>query len=235
MTAIPLVSLLAFALAGFLAVVYEQRRASGHVSAALAAIGGFAFGAIRIWLIAVVIRSFILFLWQVWDLSLFVAAIPLFAVEAYLLLLLTGLETFSLGGNYTANSEWRMSARDGAARAIQLTLLTSLLFLPIFFIIAPGENGSYRASEWTSPIVRNVFSPGTTATSAEELQHAGMRAAVPDAINVSAALAALLYLLIRFSQFFRRELKKKYVYVPPKETARPLMVGGRVPRGGEPN
>ena len=168
--------------------------------AGLSVLGGFATGALQVWLLASFIRFACLLPWAN-NASIggfLLGPLSLFWVEPVVLLVFLFLEMQTLGGSYSGAQEWKHSVNDGRAQAASLVAVSTIVFMVAWWFICPPDYGKFYGS-FVDPLVGQsaaaFFSVAEdeiiTATEAREI------AAIEDARAIPAA-AVLSHLWIAF-------------------------------------
>lgn len=198
-----------------------------------AALGGHALGVLSAWGLLALIRTFALLLYanpQSW-LQFVYGFIPLYWSESLVMVAVWAQQLRFTGGVYNAAEEWKLSVKDGVVLATKFVGISSLLFLPTWWLLSPGEFGVFRESI-ASPFVFSAASElfQTEASASYSSTQATQNAlAIPHAIGFATFLACVVVLSIPAIMFVRRDLDREVLLPQPEENESGSIFD---PRGG---
>ncbi|MCS7466280.1 hypothetical protein NZK35_06275 [Stieleria sp. ICT_E10.1] len=216
MTWIPSLVLAVLSAVGVLLLMRQEVIRDPVLARKLGVIGAMSAGAFSTWLIASVIRSCVV-------LSLSPSAsffdfvfgpVLLYGLEVWFLLagLLIEAKT-SLGGRYRLENEWRPSFVDGVGTGVVVSVMCTILFFPMWWMIRPGDYGKFNGSlagVLVSDRVSETFEPSGVVRTASLLATIEQRKAIPHSIALATLSLLLIPIGFRLLRFTRRELDGEY-------------------------
>lgn len=239
-TYLPTIFVVLVALAGFVARYSKWDRFPKR--AETAALGGYATGLLAAWLVASFLRGII-------AISLGASAhwyhpitelIPFFFVESMVIAIALGNQFRFLDGEYEADSEWKASLNDGVRFAVRFVIVASLVFVPIWWLLAPGEYGMFKGSIADALVpnsVDSIYSVSEPTTELETIRRIQQQAAIPHAVALAALIAPLFFGFMPLLRLMRKELNRDMAHVQVERRPQPRRPFLRIfnPRGGERN
>ena len=235
---IPTLLIFLASIAGLIARYSRWERLPKRAEAA--AVGGYALGLLVIWLVACLLRG--IFALSMADSAYWYSPItllvPLFFTESVVIAIYLAWQFRQLGGIYEADIEWKRSRNDGMRLAIRYVLLTSLIAVPIGWMLAPGEYGVFKGSlaDNLVPVsVQTAYEASRPTTDLEHLRSVQNSAVIPHAFAIAALIAPAFFYFRFIRGVVRRELDGNYAHPlvdrrPPPQESPILRIFN--PRGG---
>ena len=204
-----------------------------------AALGGHAAGLLIALMAACLLRAIVVFSmadsaqWY----SPLTSLVPLFFAESIIISIALALQFRKLDGEYSAEEEWKQSLKDGARFAAKYVVVTTLISLPLWWMLAPGNYGVFKGS-LAGPLVPDAvdstFLASQPTTDLAQLRNIQNSAAIPHAFAFAAILAPLGLVSGRVLRAIRRELNGDFRHVIVESRQAPDSPFLRIfnPRGG---
>jgi len=221
---IPVVLLLLFSVCGYVCRRYFSDASTGTLPAKLAIVGYYAAGLLVGWVVVCWIRSlalvFIAPSWQVLDLML--SPVRLFPVEGLVLVGAVLVEFWFLKGRYDVKDECKATFRIGIRTAAATTILTTVVSIPVWWMIRPGEFGTFDGTVFHGLVTERAMamfdtSIGGATSSVGKMVWSQNARAIPDAIVIAALLVCFIPLIRPVYRYFRIVLNDEYLHLPPKQ------------------
>ena len=212
--------------------------------AGLSVLGGFATGALQVWLLASFIRFACLLPWAN-NASIggfLLGPLSLFWVEPVVLLVFLFLEMQTLGGSYSGAQEWKHSVNDGRAQAASLVAVSTIVFMVAWWFICPPDYGKFHGSfvdPLVGPSAATFFNVAedeiVNATEASEIAAIEDARAIPSAAVLAMVWIGFLFICIHGIRYLNDAVDDVYRHDHPVEE--PTVKGNHKfnPRGGSPN
>ena len=208
-------------------------RASFPLHREVAVLGAYSLGLLVVWFPATLFRGLLIGIYaeNVTLLEGMMWCVPFFFAELLILLGLLVRQCLFLKGDYDADSEWKPSADEGGHSIARILIISCILFVACWWLIRPGEFGTYRGSIGDTLVLDSVATKLSTEISSleiEAIQNKQNAMAIPAAMAISNVLALLSFLILPAYRFIKRELSGNYLY----ETRIPGGARQFGPRGG---